>query len=421
VTVRPLHCPIQRLSPLDGGHYFFGYYDKCPWSPDQKLLLAHRATFAERLPGPDDHAHVGLIDEHAAFTPLDSTSAWNWQQGAQLAWIPRSSRIIFNIRPEPNRLAARILDHHGRRLADLDHPVAALSPDGVTAASLTFARLTACRPEYGYAGLTHPSVHHPAPDDDGLYRLDLRTGTRHLLVSIRQLVEHQPTPLASPTTVHHLNHPLFNRDGSRLCFLQRFLRDDGIQHSRLFTIGVDGSDLRLLFEGFVSHYDWLDDHTLVAWAGRRKLLDAGPRPLTRLARRALKPLYHALGKPRLLMSRVLKDSYLLIPDQHHPRTTPLALGHLTVDGHCSVSPDGTWLLTDGYPARGHQPLFLWNLRDSLGYRVGLYPCPARFDGPLRADLHPRFSRDARTVCIDSAMDGSRAIYAVDVSSLTART
>jgi hypothetical protein len=416
--MRILPCPVHRLSPNDGGHYFFGYFDRCPWSPDQRLVLAHRARFCDRMPDPEDAVEVGVIDEQGAFRALGTTTAWNWQQGAQLAWVPGSSGIIFNTRSSPNRPGARIIDAEGSVLHDIDHPVAALSPDGVTAASLTFARLTACRPEYGYAGLTHPSVADPAPDDDGLYRLDLRTGRRELLVSIRRMAEHRPSPLARPGVVHHVNHPLFNRSGSRLCFMQRFLREGGIQHSRLFTIGSDGSELRLLFEGFVSHYAWLDDGTLVAWAGRRRLLGGGGGVMGP-ARRMLRPIYHALGRPRFLMSRVMKDSYMLIPDRDDAEPTPLARGELTVDGHCSVSPDGRWLLTDGYPTRGRQPLFVWDLRAGKGYRVGLFRCPRRFDGPIRVDLHPRFSRDARRVCIDSAMDGGRAMYAVDVSSLTA--
>lgn len=415
--MRVHECPVRRLSPQDGGHYFFGYYDRCPWSPDQRLVLAQRAEFCDRVPGPGDRVAIGVLDG-GAFQQLDTTSAWNWQQGAQLAWIPASSNLIFNTRVG-DRLGARILSSSGTRLADLDHPMAALAPDGVAALSLTFARLTACRPEYGYAGLTDPSVADPAPDNDGVYRLDLRSGRRELLISIRALVEHRPSPLAGPGTVHHVNHLLYNRSGTRFCVMQRFMRGGGIQHSRLFTLGADGSGLRLLFEGFISHYDWLDDATIVAWAGRRRLLGAGGGSIKGLVRRTLKPVYYALGKPRFLMSRVMKDSYMLIPDREGAEPAALAKGDLTTDGHCTRSPDGRWLLTDGYPDRGRQPLFLWDLKGGSGFRVGRYPSPARFDGPIRVDLHPRFSRDGRTVCIDSAMDGGRAMYAVDVSSITA--
>ena len=38
---------------------------------------------------------------------------------------------------------------------------------------------------------------------------------------------------------------------------------------------------------------------------------------------------------------------------------------------------------------------------------------------MRADLHPRWDRDQRRVCIDSIHEGSRQIYVLDATSLLA--
>ena len=38
----------------------------------------------------------------------------------------------------------------------------------------------------------------------------------------------------------------------------------------------------------------------------------------------------------------------------------------------------------------------------------------------RCDLDPNWSRDGRSVCIDSIHEGSRQVYILDVSELTAR-
>lgn len=499
-------CPISPLSPEDdaAGHYFFGYYDRCPWNADGSLVLAHRAPFLDRFPGADDRCEIGVIDTRTRrFHRLADTRAWNWQQGAQLQWLPSpragvpadrsaageerspplphqererpsaararpgegrpppSPRAIFNDRRN-GRPVAIILDAAGTEHAVLDHPIYALSPDGRTALTLNYARLAACRFEYGYPGLDDPTAAAPAPADDGVYRLDLATGRRDLLVPIARAAAHRENPMGRDPGAgpHYVNHLMFNVSGTRFSFLHRFERADGITHSRLFTCAIDGSDLRLLIEGMVSHSHWRDDDSILAWAGRRRLLDAsGPTGEGRsgaggqgeasgngrgdgrgdgrgggrgaiaaaaiLARRTLKPIYYAMGKPRFLMSRILKDSYLLIPDAEAGGVEPrvFARGELTCDGHCTFNRGGDeparWVLTDGYPdLRSRQPLFLWDCRTSTGYEIGRYSTPRRLDGPTRVDLHPRFNHDATSVCIDSAMDGRRRMYTVDVSGIT---
>src|SRR5206468_1381569 len=142
--------------------------------------------------------------------------------------------------------------------------------------------------------------------------------------------------------------------------------------------------------------------------------------LASAARRCLKPIYYALGKPRFLMNRVVRDAYLLITDGEASEAEVFARGELTTDGHCTWSPgDRRWVLTDGYPdLRSRQPLLLWDANRGRGYEIGRYPAPRKLDGPVRVDLHPRFSRDGRKVCIDSAMDGRRRMYVVDVAALT---
>lgn len=409
-------CPIFRASPDDGWHYWFGYYDKCPWSPDGTRLLAHRARFCDRFPAPGDEAEVGWIegwsDDAPVFHRAGRTPRWNWQQGAMLRWS--GDAIRFNSAAGP--------------LVYTEHPG---TGDALT---LDFGRLSRLRPEYGYPGLTDPHPGEAAPEADGIYRIE--KGDRRLIVSLAQLdrITADGTPAAGGSLDQHVNHLMFNPSGSRFCFMHRFVRTDGILHSRLFTSDPEGRDVRLLFEGLVSHYDWQDDRTILAWAGRRSLLgsaNARKTPVQRaatLARRGLKPVYYAMGKPRFLMNRIMKDSYLLIPDADMrtggaPQPEPFAKGELTCDGHCTFNRGGAepgrWVLTDGYPdLKSRQPLFLWDRRENRGFEIGRYDTPRELDGDIRVDLHPRFSRDASLACIDSAMEGKRAMYVVDVSHLT---
>jgi hypothetical protein len=411
--------PIHRATPDDGRHYWFGYYDKCPWSPDGFRLLAHRARFCDHFPSPGDIAEVGWIEawdtDAPVFVKIGQTDAWNWQQGAMLRWSGQSQREI-----EYNRLG--------------DGPLVYAEHAGGTRLTLGFGRLSRLRPEYGYPALADPKPDDPSPASDGVYRIDA-AGEADLMISIDQLdrITADGSARAGGPLHQHVNHIMFNPSGTRFCFMHRFERTDGILHSRLFTADPDGNDIRLLFEGMCSHYDWRDDQTILAWAGRRSLLGsagATKTPMQRamtLARRGLKPAYYAMGKPRFLMNRIMKDSYLLIGDVDArepgaPEPRAFAKGELTCDGHCTYNrggrDPGRWVLTDGYPdLKSRQPLFLWDCRENKGYEIGRFPTPRSLDGPIRVDLHPRFNHDATKVCIDSAMDGTRQMYVVDVAAI----
>ena len=417
---------VARISPeVDLGHYFFGYYDKQPWDMSGDCILAHRTTFLDHFPNPDDRAEIGFIslEEGQRFVKLIETAAWNWQQGAQLQWLANghtdSERIVFNDRQDDG-LVGVILDPESGERRVINRPIYTVDRSGRWALSLNYARLFATRMDYGIAGLDDPWRDVACPADDGVYRVDLDNGACELIVSTADAAAANTSPLGA-SAKHWVNHMMFNPSGDRFCFLHRFWRDDGILHSRLFTADLNGGNLRLLFEGMVSHYCWKDETTILAWAGKRKILGGGNgkvNPLATVARRCLKPIYYAMGKPRILMQKVVGDSYHLIEDSPRGSVERFAFGDLTTDGHCTLSPDGQWMLTDGYTdSQNCLPLFLYHMETSEMVEVGRFPTPKNLDGPTRVDLHPRFNRDGTKICIDSAMDGTRQMYVIDVSKI----
>ena len=420
-------CPCTPITQAvkTPAHYFYGYYDKNPWNRAETRLLSHRTHFCDRFPSPQDRAEVGYVtlDAEPRFVALGETTAWNWQQGAQLQWLRRrgekAERVIYNTRCNGS-LAAVMLDPDSGERRQIDSPVYTLDPLGRYALSLNFARLYQTRMDYGIAGLVDLHAETPCPANDGIFRIDLETGDRALIVSIAQAAKAEPDS-DSQGVKNWVNHMMFNPSGTRFCFLHRFLREDGIGHSRLLAADADGSNLRVLFEGMVSHYCWTDDTTILAWAGARKVL-GNPRSrsggIMTGARKILKPIYYALGKPRFLMQRIVRDSYYLIEDRAGGEARRFAFGQLTCDGHCSLSPDRRWVVTDGYTdGRNRLPLFLCPLHGERIVEIGRFATPKALDGPLRVDLHPRFNGDGTKICIDSAMDGTRQMYVLDVAKL----
>ena len=93
-------------------------------------------------------------------------------------------------------------------------------------------------------------------------------------------------------------------------------------------------------------------------------------------------------------------------------------GVLTQDGHCTYYPDKRWILTDTYPdKRRFRTLILYNRASSRRVDIGRFFAPRKLDGEFRCDLHPRWSRDGKSVCIDSVHEGSRQVYILDISDI----
>lgn len=420
--MKKTNCPISRLGD-EASHYFFGYYDKCPWDFRQQRLLAHRANFCDRFPDEQDSVEIGFFDLEKSneFVPLSTTTAWNWQQGAQLQWVDvrGDEKVVFNKRYDDG-VFATLLDIDTGRESRGQSSVYTVSKDGTIGLSLNYGRLFNLRQDYGLSGVPDPYEKEKVPMNDGIYRFDFPYGTPELILSISEIQAMEANPMGEGR-LHWVNHLMFNPSGTRFCFLHRFMRMDGIVHSRLMSANQDGTNLRLLFEGLVSHYDWLGNEQIFAWAGRRSLLSGGSgekHSIGVILRKCLKPIYYAMGKPRILMQKIVGDSYCIIDDKEGQSSAEVAKGILSSDGHCTASPDQQWVLTDGYTdGRNRLPLFLWNLEGAWAVELGRYDTPMHLDGPLRVDLHPRFSRDGKKVCIDSAMSGVRNMYILDVQEI----
>ena len=378
-SIRPLTAPPK--------HHFVGYYGITPWSGSGTRLACLESSFGDRLVGANDRAAVCLIDPATRqLTHVAETSAWNLQQGAMLHWLPTAPdrELVFNNRVE-GRLVSTILDVETKRTRTIDRPVAAVSNDGRSAISLNYDRLRQIRPVTGYAGgdASAPLVNRPT--DDGLFLVDLATGESKLLVSVDAACR----VLAPPDTIKSqpfwLEHAMFSRDDRRVFLLARAFDPKTRQLVSLpLTVAPDGSNPRALMPWAIqgaSHYDWLD--------GRRLVLTREHAPT--------------------------KWNHLLIDTDGVEPTKLLAPDLLTRDGHCTFSPDGRWMVTDTYPDENRrQHLFILDVKQNRAARIASFHTPAAYRGDWRCDLHPRWSRDGKQICIDSTHDGLRQVYVVDL-------
>ncbi|CAN5810892.1 hypothetical protein BH23PLA1_BH23PLA1_01640 [soil metagenome] len=389
--------PIEKLLPARAATtgpkaHFFGYYDKCPWNATGRYLLGQQIEYCDRQPEPGETLTIGMIDlnDDNRFLPLDETAAWSWQQGTMLQWLGSDLQreIIYNS-VHDGRYVSIIREVHSGYTQRLPRPIYAVSPDGSKAVTLDYDRLHRLRPGYGYHTLPEALADDPAPEEAGIYAMNLPYGENDLILSIAQLASYKPDERFQEGAHHWVNHLQFNPSGDRFVFLHRWQQEPGDNrwHTRMYTAKPDGSDLRLIQDtGMVSHFDWRDDRTILAWSTTKEHGNA---------------------------------FYLF--DIDSGEITPFGTDVLTRDGHCSYSPDRQWVLNDTYPDSDRlQTLMLYHPEENKRIDIGRFFHPPKLTGPFRCDLHPRWNRDGTQVCIDSAHeDETRQLYVIDVSSITA--
>lgn len=379
--------PVRAITHGPGFHWF-GYYDKLQFDPSSRRVLGMEVDFEHRSPKPDDVVKIGMVDleNNDMWTQLGQSSAWCWQQGCMLQWRPGSdNEIIWNDR-QPDGFASHVLDVSSGAKRTLPHPIYTLNPNGKIAIAPDFRRIQDMRPGYGYAGLPDPHAEDLAPKDSGIFRIDLDSGRRDLIVSIADIARFGTIPGNPKDPKHYFNHLLFNTDGTRFIFLHRW-RAKGMKSfgTRMLTARADGSDVRIVDPyGKTSHFIWRDPGHILAWS------------------------WHPSHG----------DAFYLYEDATG-NAEVVGKGIMTRNGHCTYLPGNKWILNDAYPDKERkQNVYLYNVASGNTIPLGGFYSPPEYSGEWRCDTHPRFSPAGGSVVIDSAHGGEgRQMYLIDISGL----
>ncbi|MBI3280474.1 MAG: hypothetical protein HYZ57_11595 [Acidobacteria bacterium] len=382
--------PPARAITRGPKFHWFGYYDKLEFDPASRYVLGMQVDFEHRSPRPEDAIRIGMVDLQAGdrWIELGESSAWCWQQGCMLQWLPGSkSEVIWNGRAADG-YAAHILDVNSGRKRTLRGPVYALSPDASWAVTPDFRRLNDCRPGYGYAGIPDPNAGVLAPEDAGIWKMDLRTGKRTLIISFADAARIPYAKGGLERSKHWFNHLLVAPDGKRFIFLHRWRDRDrtaGPYETRMFTANAEGKDLYVLDpHGKTSHFIWRDPKHVAAWA------------------------WHPSHGSKFYVYQDQSD-----------KVEALAPDVMTENGHNTYLPGNRWILNDTYPDRQRlQHPYLYDTRTGKRYPLGHFYSPREYAGEWRCDTHPRFSPDGRKVVIDSPHGGTgRQLWLIDISGI----
>ncbi|AFD08008.1 TolB-like translocation protein [Solitalea canadensis] len=436
----------EILSTNEAGNFFFGFHDTLAWNDNGTRLAALKIKHINIPPSLDNPCSFGFIDDEQRFHEIGITYAYNYPQGARQQWLHASNNLIINDKVAVT-WGSKVYDtDEGKLISELPYPCHVITKEG-WAFGLDYARLHRVG-GYGYTGIKDKTEGQNAPDTIGITKHNIYTNENSLLVSIKEVANFE---MSENIGVHHyITHLVLNPLQDRIAFLHRFKLKDGGETTRLMTIGSDGNNLRCLATGFLSHFDWKDNSTILIW-GRigsnveklrnSKLYSLLPKELIFYAKKALKLIYYSSNN-----SFVKSDfNWMLFSDDDTSKQDFFAKDIMVVDGHPMFCPTNRdWLICDTYPNEaGIRELFLFqestqkrillgqykmidskpNIEDAKPTLTDVEPSVLKsfsiemmafYRSGLHCDLHPRWKPDGSTVAFDSIHSGERKIYSFDV-------
>ncbi len=400
LSVGCFHAVSQAAATIEQATYgpanhFFGYIGhvgNTPWNATGKYMLVLRTEFQDRMPGPHDAADIVLLDTTLNYAPsvVEQTRAWNPQQGTMLYWNPGApeTQFFFNDRdPETNKVFCVLYDlERHRRLKEYrfeDTPIgnSGVAQGGGWFLGLNYGRMDRLRRVTGYADAFDWTGDAATPANDGIFRVNVETGDKTLLVSFAALAD-QIRPLRPDVddVPLFINHTLWSRDGQRVLF---YLRGHwNVPTPRLnefFTMHADGTHIQRheTFPG--GHPEWAPGHHIVgAVDGKQVVYDTDRRVIVNeLGNREVFP------KP---------------------------------EGDIALSPDGRWFV-NGYKDKDRNVYVVYNMETGSHHIVAALKRGVYLKGDVRLDPSPCWRRDAKAFAVPAiAPDGSRQTYVIHLEA-----
>ena len=382
--LRDAKAEIKIINNEDGYYYFFGYYDLQPFDSNDKYHLCHRVKFMDRLPLKDDVCELGVLDpDTKEFIKYSETTAWNFQQGAMLQWFVPDESIVYNVR-EGDGFNTEIKNIKTGETRRLPLAVANISNDRKYGLCLNMSRIFDFRPGYGYSEVPDPYFDIKAPEDDGVFLMDMETGEYKLIINYADIIKQFPRePYTDCKLV--VNHITFNTSGTRFLFLLRNFREgNAMWNTQLITSDLEGNLCPLSDYISNSHYNWKNDKQILIVTSHT-------------------------GNTR---------DNLCLRDDFTGDTIMYDLPELHEDIHCLYSPNQRYIIGDGYPIKeDYRKLWLYDTKENKAILlVSVYSYKAAL-GDVRCDLHARWNHKGNKITFDSNHNGARCVCEMDLSDI----
>jgi hypothetical protein len=296
-----------------------------------------------------------------------------------LTYHPTNKNTVFYNTLKDGNFVTAIHNYESGEIKYADMPSATYSGDGKYSLSVNFGRIFAFRKGYGYAAAIDKYADVCVPEDDGVFYVDLETGKSKLLVSYRDLLKESGFQEDEKVLVNHIT---LCPNSDKYLMLVRAMRKDGTGWDTSMMVGdLSGGLKTVLYRTYVSHYYWLSEDEIAA----HTTVDGDKT-------RGLYIVNAHTGETKAVESFYFNEFYC--------------------DIHCSLSPDGKYIIGDGYPKGGYRQLLSID-RETGKSKIILAaksPDPAHPD--IRCDLHARFAFDGKFISLDTTADDGRREIAI---------
>lgn len=382
-TLKQLNYKTITKITINNEESFFGYYDKSPINNSNQFILFHSLNHEyPSYKSTKENAAINIcyydINKSAAFF-IDTSTAYNLQQGSRLQWINNTDCIYNVFNPITNYYESVIYNVAEQQvLKTIPFPIYDTHQN--FALSLRFERLHAMRPEYGYPQIQMSRETLDDLTNDGIYFIDLETGAYHCSLTLRDIAAFKSAAMTYPkNTQHKINHIMISPDGQHVMFLHRYFINH-VKHDRLILAAPNGKPISVMADhGMVSHCCWKNPTTIIAY------------------------MHHPSAGNNYYSIDIQSNTTSLINQD---------LGQFG-DGHPSVY--NHQMVFDTYPNKSrHKTLSLYNLVTTTKTPILSAFESLRYFGETRCDLHPRWSPDGSTIFMDSVHEGRRHLYSISL-------
>lgn len=423
---------LEFLTP-DSESHKFGYYYYSPLSSDNSKLLSHKLKFEGRPVKKEDEVEVGYFDiSNGQWNLISRTKAFNWQIGSMLQWRGPdfNTEVLFNDANEEGYIS-KLHNIKSRDFKVLPKSIHVCDEKGEYSYTLNYERANFTR-AYNYESFVDGKWDIPLPSEDGVLKLDLKTGSFDLIVSVKQIIDFLKIDI-EPGVYYWLEHITLNPESTLFSVYLRY--GDSIGYTtRCVFVDINGkivgehvqSDLE-----FISHLGWINEKEYVIFTRKlsnfqNELKSVGLQPkksktfkqkiggaLVKFYRKGLKPVVPK-GFVRSIVVQNKNNNYQRANVDGN-RVDRIIVEPSNLDGHPTFTKDGKFMLTDTYSDdEGFRHLLVYNLETQKTHSLGRFF--STYDNcNWRTDLHPRFSIDESRVIIDTNHNGNNQMMVLKLN------